>query len=221
MKFLAGIVTCLVVLAAIGLAVMYTGAYNVAATEPHSAVGAWILHTTMENSVRSHAKGIEVPASFTEEQVREGSGHFSETCAMCHGAPGEKPGEVGRGLRPEPPELSEAAEELDPAQLFWIIKHGIKMSGMPAFGVVEKDDELWSIVAFLQKLPEMSPEEYQAMAKASGGEEHEAGEREGAESSERQGAPEQGAAPAGGSTEAGEAGETGGGEAGEAPATQQ
>jgi mono/diheme cytochrome c family protein len=70
------------------------------------------------------------------------------------------------GFYPEPPDLSKGKGDMSPAELFWIIKNGIKMSAMPAFGPIHKDEEIWSIVAFLKRLPELSAEQYQAMEKA-------------------------------------------------------
>lgn len=166
MKSFIGFVLGLMAVAVGAIAFMYSGLYNVAATAPHDPVMRWALHTTMHRSVAARADDIAAPASFDDAQVREGAAHFSETCAMCHGAPGVEPSGVGKGLRPEPPNLKEAAAEWPPAELFWIIKHGVRMTGMPAFGPGHSDEELWAIVAFLGRLPDMSAEEYKAIAPA-------------------------------------------------------
>jgi len=84
-------------------------------------------------------------------------------CVGCHGAPGVSPSVVGEGLNPEPPDLSEVAAHMTPAEFFWITQNGIKMTGMPAFGPTHSDEELWGIVAIMQKLPELSAEDYKAM----------------------------------------------------------
>jgi hypothetical protein len=83
--------------------------------------------------------------------------------------------ELSRGLYPAPPALAELGAP-DPARAFWVIKHGIKASGMPAWGKSMSDEYIWNMVAFLQKMPEMSPEQYQALVASSGGHDHGGGE---------------------------------------------
>jgi len=139
-----------------GIIFIYSGIYDIAATEPHNPVARWALSTTMQRSVTAHAAEVEVPATFTKEQFRRGLEHFEETCATCHRGPGVASSEVGRGLRPEPPDLATAVPEWSPAELFWIVKHGIKMSGMPGFGPTHGDEDLWAVVAFLGRLPTLS-----------------------------------------------------------------
>ena len=104
-------------------------------------------------------------------------------CATCHGAPGVKISEIGQGLNPYPPELVRESAEEEPAELFWIVKHGIKMTGMPAFGATHSDEEIWDIVAFMKRMSKLSPQEYQALVQEAGlgeagGHEHEHGAEE-------------------------------------------
>lgn len=158
MKYLIGAV------AIIGLGLVgailysYSGIYDVAATQPHTRVGAWFLDNTMHHSVRARADDIEVPDDL-HERVSRGAGHFRETCVPCHGAAGTH-GEAGGDMRPEPPPLRSAAKEWNPNEVFWIVKHGIKMTAMPSFAAMHSDSEIWDIVAFVEQLPEMSPERY-------------------------------------------------------------
>jgi hypothetical protein len=81
-------------------------------------------------------------------------------CVACHGAPGKERDEVGRGLMPQPPALAKTAPTWSNGELFWILKHGVKMTGMPAFGPTHSDERLWSMVAFLRRLPNLTPEQY-------------------------------------------------------------
>lgn len=150
----------LVVLGLAGLAVMYSGAYNVAATAGHTSLVRWILQTTQERSIAARVDHVPQPPPVDSAAVLHGFGHFRSMCVLCHGAPGVERGELGKGITPEPPELSEAAEEFSERELFWITKHGIKMAGMPAFGPTHSDEEIWGIVAFLTRLGRMTPEEY-------------------------------------------------------------
>jgi mono/diheme cytochrome c family protein len=158
----------LAVLALGGFVLLYSGLYNVAATRAHFAPVAWATTTLMEHSVRDHASEVTPPPPADSAQVTTGFGHFESMCVTCHGAPGQDRSEIGRGLLPEPPELSEAAGEWSRAELFWIVKHGIKMTGMPAFGPTHDDETIWAIVAWVERLPEMSPAEYEAYRAAAG-----------------------------------------------------
>ena len=101
------------------------------------------------------------------ERIRAGLVHYHEMCATCHGAPGVRISAIGQGLSPEPPELSGAARD-EPEETFWVVRNGIRMTGMPAFGVTHDDGEIWAIVAFLRRMGKLSPQEYQAMARAAG-----------------------------------------------------
>lgn len=164
MKIFLGFVLGIVAVVLGAVAFIYSGIYDIAATTPHNPAVRWALHTTMHNSVAARAEDIAAPQGFDENQVRKGLEHFSETCVMCHGAPGVEPSVVGQGLRPEPPDLAEAAKKWAPAELFWIVNNGIKMTGMPAFGPAHTDEDLWAIVAFLGRLPTLSPEDYRALS---------------------------------------------------------
>jgi hypothetical protein len=92
-------------------------------------------------------------------------------CIDCHLAPDAKESEIREGLYPQPPNLTEQIDA-SPAEMFWVIKHGIKMSAMPAWGKTHDDGSIWGIVAFLQKLPELTPEQYQALVTRNGEADH-------------------------------------------------
>jgi mono/diheme cytochrome c family protein len=170
--FVFGIVTAVAVLVSAGVLAIIGGAYNVAADNPHTAIARWILRTAMTNSVKTHAGAIMPPGDFNaENRIRNGLHLFDEMCVQCHGAPGKKRGEVGMGLSPEPPDLARVARRWNPAQLFWVVKHGIIATGMPAFGGTHTDEQLWSLVAFVERLPDLSAEQYEALEHA-GGESH-------------------------------------------------
>lgn len=171
MRFLSGFAACLIVLAAAVAGLIYSGLYNVAATEPHSAPVRWALHETMHYSVKARAADIAAP-DLTPAMVQAGMPHFQEMCVACHGGPQIERGEIGQGLNPTPPNLSHAAEHWAPRELFWIVKHGVKMTGMPAFGPTHDDDAIWAIVALLQQLPIMSMAEFKAMGSAPTAGEH-------------------------------------------------
>jgi mono/diheme cytochrome c family protein len=150
-----------------GFLVIYAGVYDVSATEPHSPVTSWLLETARTRSIKAHAAGIHVPPNFDDPaNIPMGLEHFAAHCAVCHGAPGVPKGDIARGLYPEPPDLAKAAQFYSPAELFWILKHGIKMTGMPAWSD-HSDEELWATVAFIKKLPGMSEQDYARLVMAS------------------------------------------------------
>lgn len=177
----------LVTLAVLGLLALvfpYTGIYNVAATAGHTDFARWYLDTTSERSIRARADGVRADAAPVDladsARVARGAVAYAGMCRVCHGAPGRDRGVIGQGLTPPPPRLSEEAAEWGPGEVHWILAHGIKMAGMPAFGPTHSDEELWEIVAFVERLPGMTPEEYEALtatstaggAPASGGDGH-------------------------------------------------
>jgi cytochrome c553 len=158
-------VVVLIVLA--GIAFVYSGAYYVGADRPHLSVTSWLLNEARNRSIRSHAAGITVPPGLDDRaKILVGVTHFAEHCVVCHGAPGVERGDITEGLYPRPPNLADAARFYTPGELFWIIKHGIRMSGMPFWGD-HSDDELWATVAFLGKLPGMTEQEYGKLVAAS------------------------------------------------------
>lgn len=158
-----GVIGTLLVAVAVWLTVAYTGFYNVAASDQHADAVRWTLDTTMRRSVASRAGAIELPENFSDDQIAEGAQHYAESCAHCHGTPGGDPAEWSRGMRPEPPQLSEAATEWSPEEIHWIITNGIKMSGMPAFGPHHTPEEIVALTAFVTSLPGLSADGYAAL----------------------------------------------------------
>lgn len=146
---------------------LYSGLYNVAASEHHWPVTYWVLDTARVRSIKMHAAGISVPDNLNDHaRVVAGTAHFKEDCATCHSAPGVEANDLAEGMYPKPPSLKKVAERFTPGELFWILKNGIKMSGMPSWGD-HSDDELWNAVAFLEQLPSMTPGQYSELIKAS------------------------------------------------------
>ncbi len=168
MKAIIGTVLMLVVLAVIGgFGFIYSGVYDVGASTPHWAVTRWVMDTARMHSIAAHASGIAVPAGLDDQsKILMGTDHFAAHCAVCHGAPGVPQGDIAKGLYPQPPNLARTVKAYSPAELFWVLKHGIKMTGMPAWSD-HGDDALWAIVAFLEKLPTMSEQDYAKLVMAS------------------------------------------------------
>ncbi|MCF6336702.1 MAG: cytochrome c [Gammaproteobacteria bacterium] len=145
------------------LLVIYTGAFNVATTWEDPAPVSWVLETTRENSIETRAASIVVPPTKGDKQIDSGFRSYREMCAMCHTPPGGTDSPITKGMNPSPPDLAKSAEHMSAAELFWATKNGIRMTGMPAWGVTHKDGELWDIIAFVKKLPGMSKEAYLAL----------------------------------------------------------
>jgi mono/diheme cytochrome c family protein len=162
---LAPLSALLVVVAACALA-LHAGIYNVAADVPHTGPVFWLLQTARERSVAVRATTVAVPADLgNARRIVSGAGQYAEMCADCHLAPGLKRTEIARGLYPRAPELRRGTD-LTPAEEFWVVKHGLKMTGMPAWGVTHDDEVLWDVVAFLRKLPELTPDQYQSLVQS-------------------------------------------------------
>jgi mono/diheme cytochrome c family protein len=171
-RFIAGGVGTLVVLGIAGVAYVYSGWFDVAASSSHNDLERWALNTTMKRSVVAGARSVGDPPPFGDEMFKDGFEHYDKMCTVCHGGPAIERSEIGEGLNPRAPDLAEAVKAWTPRQLFWIIKHGVKMTGMPSFGATHDDDEVWNIVAFVEKLPQISPEQYQQMKRQAGPDTH-------------------------------------------------
>ena len=142
-------------------AFLYTGLYDVGADAPHSRFVYWMLDTLRDRSVAQHARDVTVPSDLADPgRVAAGAGLYAEMCTGCHLAPGMERTELSQGLYPQAPELARRSE-LTPAQMFWVIKHGVKLSAMPAWGRTHNDTLIWNMVAFVRKLPDLSPAQYQ------------------------------------------------------------
>lgn len=155
-----------VVLLAAGAAFVASGVYDIAATEQHTRPVYWVVDFAMRQSVRFHAREIATPALADPAQIALGRTLYDAHCVRCHGAPGVAPESFALGLTPSPANLASAAREWPPDQLFWTIQRGIKMTGMPAWQFRLDDGEIWAIVAYLQRMPYQSPQEYRASASA-------------------------------------------------------
>ena len=156
----------LVVLAAGGWAFVGFGMYNVAADTPHTRLVYWLLGTVRDRSITARATGIIVPADLGDsKRIAAGAGLYGEMCSGCHLAPGMEKTEIAQGLYPAAPELAQGTD-LTLAEEFWVIKHGIKATGMAAWGKTHNDTLIWDMVAFLQKLPTLSPDQYKTLVKS-------------------------------------------------------
>lgn len=151
--------------------VAWSGAFEPAADEPHGKMTHGFLEFVRERSVVVRSNKIELPNLDDPELVRAGAGNYDAMCAGCHLAPGVADSELQRGLNPTPPNLSEG-EVLAAERAFWTIKHGVKMTGMPAWGESMDDAAIWGMTAFVRQLPTLTAEQYVALVASSGGHDH-------------------------------------------------
>lgn len=155
-----------------GAVFVFSGFYNIAADVPHWGITFSILDEARDRSIEFHSDGI-TPPPLDKKLEKIGFPHFHDMCRLCHGAPGYEREEFAEGLYPSPPDLAgaEFRKDITDAKLYWVIKHGLKMTGMPSFGVTHDEKTLWGIVAFVQKLPQLTPEDYASMVRQTGHEE--------------------------------------------------
>ena len=169
MRTLKTILITIVLALLAGIAYVYSGFHDVSATTRHNRFASWGLSMTVDKSVARRAKEVAVPDLDDETLRLTGINDYEAMCVDCHGAPGKDAAAVGEGLNPSPPDLAHSAQELSAAELFWVTKHGIRMTGMPAWGRTHDDKDLWPVVAFMQALPKLDEKAYRSMlAKAEG-----------------------------------------------------
>jgi ketosteroid isomerase-like protein/mono/diheme cytochrome c family protein len=167
MKLFPALLLLLIVIAAGGGVFLYSGVYEIGADVPHTRLGFWVMETFRDHAIAAHAVDVQVPPLDDPALIAEGAEHYSGMCTGCHLAPGMDDSEIRPGLYPQPPKLAEPSD-LSAAEKFWVIKHGVKMSAMPAWGLTHDDQAIWGMVAFLQKLPSLTPAQYAAMTGAGG-----------------------------------------------------
>jgi len=170
---IVGAVSMTLVLGLTGVvAFSYSGLFDVAATTREPEVVQWLLVNTRKNSIRYRAEQIDVPELSDEARLATGGKAFDEMCAACHGAPGKKPLLGAKDMNPPPPDLADTASQRTPKELFWAVKNGIRMTGMPAWGATHSDVQIWDLVAFMGRLPEISPDAYRNLINNAQGDKH-------------------------------------------------
>jgi cytochrome c553 len=146
-----------------GLLVVASGIVPIKASSGHWPITAWFLHFAMRRSVVTHTLGLQAPALDAPRLVLQGAGHYETGCRPCHGSPQRPPPEIVQHMTPHPPYLPPRVSAWDPEELFYIVKHGVKFTGMPAWPAQQRDDEVWAMVAFLRMLPDLQAEDYQRL----------------------------------------------------------
>lgn len=157
-------------IAAAGVAGMFfawSGAMQISASSGHWRITDWFLHWTMRNSVRTYSVFQSPSDPLDNTGLVSAAGHFRQSCQICHGAPGVRPSPVMQAATPPAPDLAKTAVEWTDRELFWIVRHGVKFTGMPAWAVDDRPDEVRRMAAFVRRLPRMTPAQYRAMVEES------------------------------------------------------
>jgi mono/diheme cytochrome c family protein len=163
MKIILTVIACLVVLVAAGFAFIYSGVYDVAAIHPDNPFVAWALHKTSDQSVDARLGGIVVPDGLDKpEVIAAGAKLYANNCAICHSGPGLTRSAISQGINPGPPNFFRAGRHPQMAEMNWFITNGVKMTAMPGFAKSLSQDQIWSIAAFLNIAPGMSPQDFTA-----------------------------------------------------------
>ena len=146
-----------------GVLVAASGIVPIKASSGHSPITAWFLHFAMRRSVATHTLGLQAPALDEPRLVLQGAGHYETGCRPCHGSPDLPLPRIMQQMTPHPPSLPPLISTWKPAELFYIVKHGVKFTGMPAWPAQQRDDEVWAMVAFLRTLPDLPAEAYRRL----------------------------------------------------------
>ncbi len=143
---------------------VWSGLYDVAASDPHYAITRWLLEFAKRRSIETHSLLVNSLVSDDPDLVALGAGHYDIGCAPCHGAPGRPSNAIVQKMLPPPADMLQAAPTWSAAQLYWIVKNGLKYTGMPAWPAPEREDEIRALVALLRAMPAMEPEKYTRLA---------------------------------------------------------
>jgi mono/diheme cytochrome c family protein len=158
-----GILATVALMSVAAASFVASGIYNIGADDHHTAVVLAVIQELRERSIGVRADAIDVPRLEDPSKISMGAARYSALCVGCHLAPGVTKSDLRKGLYPHPPNLAQE-DTRDARRAFWTIKHGIKMSAMPAWGSTLNDESIWDLVAFIRKMPDMSPETYQQLS---------------------------------------------------------
>jgi mono/diheme cytochrome c family protein len=169
MKYVLSIVTIVAVLVVGALLFSWFGIYNIAATQPHWYITSSFVSMLRDRSISVRSDDIRAPDLDDPKLEQTAFSHYHAMCRLCHGAPEYPPEEFAIGLYPSPPSMTSGniQKARSNAEIYWIVKHGLKMTGMPAFGPTHEEEELWGLVALVKEMSQMSPERYRELSRDS------------------------------------------------------
>ena len=170
MKYIVTIVIVLAVLIAGAFLYAWSGMYNIAATKPHWSLTSSVIDMVRDRSIEAYSQDIQRAGPGGSELKDTFFSHYHGMCRLCHGAPGHRPEEFAMGLYPQPPEMTsgEIQTEFSETEIYWIVEHGLKLTGMPAFGPSHDEEDLWGLATLAGAMPGMSPEQYNQRVQRAG-----------------------------------------------------
>lgn len=149
------------VIGVIGAGVLVSGIVPIRASSGHWAITRWLLDFASDRSIGLHSSGVSIPEDVNDRSLILGAATYDTNCRWCHGAPGFPMPTPATQMTPSPPRLAEAIDRWDDGELFYLLKHGIKFAGMPAWAAKHRDDEIWPVVRFLRAQQDLSADRYQ------------------------------------------------------------
>jgi mono/diheme cytochrome c family protein len=155
--FVHGVLAAFAAAAMLGAAFILSGVYNVAASARHFYLTEWVLELLLSRSIDTQSAGVEAPDLSDPALVRLGARHFVSGCQPCHSGPGLEPSPIAQGMYPAAPPLGDNVHDWKDRELFFIIRHGLKYTGMPQWAGYARGDEVWALVAFVRHLRAMTP----------------------------------------------------------------
>lgn len=156
-KIFLGASMILMLLLVLTIAAMAIGLFPVNADGPHFGLEARIMPWALHASVARHASGEKNPVPLSEDRLKAAAGTYEATCASCHGTPGHRPSRYGQSFYPPAPPLDGGMSKYSDSQLYSLIKHGIRNTGMPAWGTILEDDQIWELVSLLKNSQDLPP----------------------------------------------------------------
>jgi cytochrome c553 len=147
-----------------GFIVAASGVIPIKASSGHWPITEWFLRFSMKRSLATHSLTLKVPGNLADRSlVTKGAGYYEVGCRSCHGEPGMPQPRIAAHMLPTPPDLAPRIRDSDPKKLFYVVKHGMKFTGMPAWPSPQRDDEVWAVVAFLLEYPQLDATAYRRL----------------------------------------------------------
>jgi mono/diheme cytochrome c family protein len=140
--------------------------HGFSARDAPSALETYVARTMRRLAVPSGASNQKNPFTANSEGLEEARAHFADHCAICHANNGSGNTEIGQNLYPKAPDMRlPQTQQMTDGEIYYIIHNGIRLTGMPAWGTEQKDDDSWKLVLFIRHLPQLTPEEEEEMKK--------------------------------------------------------
>ncbi|HEV2063140.1 MAG TPA: c-type cytochrome [Thermoanaerobaculia bacterium] len=163
-----GVLLVLFIAIVIGAALVFRGMirHGFSARDTPHAAEAFLAQRMRHWAIPANARKMKNSFSDSAEAVAAGREHFADHCASCHGNDGRGKTEIGQNLYPKAPDMwGKETQSLSDGEIFYIIKNGVRLTGMPAWGqdTSEDDQASWHLVSFIRHLPWITPKELEAM----------------------------------------------------------